>query len=139
MPRRGKVLRWGEAREGASNGGVPSTALQATIPEGNGSQQMLRVTQDVVQVRSWVEARDGWPCRRLDGRVALNFPGEICRGLEVGWGEFEPNFCAGRLVFVHDDVAGSRAWFIGSPGEAREFVSRVTGQDAPALERRAVA
>jgi hypothetical protein len=99
---------------------------------------MLQVTQDVVQVRRWAEERGGRPCRRLDGRIALNLPGDICRGVEVGWDEFEPVFCAGRLAFVHGD-AGSRTWFIGTQREAREFVAGLVGRDQPPPPARAVA
>jgi hypothetical protein len=84
---------------------------------------MWRVTQDVVEIRGWVQGRGGWPCRLLDGRIALNFPGERCRGLEIGWDEFGPNFCFGRCVFVYDDAAGAGGWFLGSAQEAHHFVS----------------
>lgn len=91
---------------------------------------MLRVTQDVVQVRRWAEERRGRPARRLDGRIALNLPGDICRGVEIGWDEFEPVFCAGRLAFAHGE-AGSDLWFIGTPREAREFLERMVGGGPP--------
>lgn len=99
---------------------------------------MLRVTQEVVRVRRWAEERGGTPCRRLDGRIALNLPGDICRGVGIGWDEFEPVFCAGRLAFAHGE-AGSRTWFIGTPLEAREFVTRIVGPDEPPAAARAVA
>jgi hypothetical protein len=101
-------------------------------------RNMLRVTQDVGLVRRWAEERGGRPCRRLDGRVALNLPGDICRGVEIGWDEFQPVFCAGRLAFVHGEE-GSRTWFIGTQREAREFTTRLLGHDEPPALARAVA
>jgi hypothetical protein len=83
---------------------------------------MLRVTQDVVEIRGWVQSRGGWPVRRLDGRIAIGFRGEVRRGVDIEWGEFEPNFCVGRWVFVYDDAPGSARWFLGSAEEARRYV-----------------
>ncbi len=98
---------------------------------------MLRATQDVLELRTWAQSRGGWPCRRLDGKIALNFPGEPCRGVEIGWDEFEPNFCVGRCVLVYDDSVGSTRWFIGNDEEARRFVSEreglAGGAPAPAM------
>jgi hypothetical protein len=98
---------------------------------------MLRVTQDVVEVRSWVESREGWPCRRLDGKLALNFPGEACRGVEVGWEEFEPNFLRGGCVLVYEDALGSRRCFLGSDAEARAFVAGERAAPRPPASARA--
>jgi hypothetical protein len=93
------------------------------IPEGEREQPMVQVTQDVVRVRSWVQSRSGWPCRRLDGGIAVAFPGDRCRGIEIGWGEFEPNFCARRYVLVHDDALGSTRCFLGTAEAARSFLA----------------
>ncbi|HEY6106654.1 MAG TPA: hypothetical protein VIV59_11760 [Anaeromyxobacteraceae bacterium] len=85
---------------------------------------MLRVTDDVLELRGWAESRGGWPSRDPDtGRLAIAFPGEAGGGVEIGWDEFEPTFCQGRCVFVYDDGMGSHRCFIGSEQEARAFAS----------------
>lgn len=81
---------------------------------------MLRITRTVSGVRSFAEARGAWPCRRLDGRLALGFRGDICRGVEIGWDEFEVNFCLGRYVLVWDDVPGATRAFVRSEQELTE-------------------
>jgi hypothetical protein len=94
---------------------------------------MLQITRAVSQVRSFAEARGAWPCRQLDGQLALGFRGEICRGVGIGWDEFEVNFCAGRCVLVWDDAPGStRAW-VRSESEARRAVAEEAGRARPAL------
>ena len=80
---------------------------------------MLRITRTVSEVRSFAESRNGWPCRRLDGRLALGFRGDICRGVEIGWDEFEVNFLLGRYVLVWDDAPGSTRAFVRSEQEWR--------------------
>ncbi len=89
---------------------------------------MLRVTDDISELRCWAEERGATPCRDpTTGRLALAFAGEPCPGLEVGWDEFEPTFCAARAVFVYDDGPGARHWYLGSEQEARAFVARARG------------
>ncbi len=91
---------------------------------------MLRVTDDVVELRRWAEARGGRPCRdEATGRLRIAFAGERCL-VDVGWEEFAPAFCAGRCVFVYDDAPGSRRHFIGPTDEAHAFLSRA-GASAP--------
>ncbi len=93
---------------------------------------MLRVTGDVVELRRWAESRGGRPCREAGtGRLRLEFGGG-CGELEVGWEEFEPNFCAGRCVFVYDDAPGAVRWFIGSEADAHEYVERCERRDLDA-------
>ncbi len=97
---------------------------------------MLRVTDDILEVRCWAEARGGRPCRDPEsGRLELAFPGEACSGIEVGWDEFEPTFCVARCVFVCDDAPGSRLCFIGSEPEARAWFEEEAraGAAAPAI------
>ncbi|HEU4383301.1 MAG TPA: hypothetical protein VFR85_07315 [Anaeromyxobacteraceae bacterium] len=85
---------------------------------------MLRVTDDVLELRRWAESRGGWPCRDpATGRLAVAFPGDVWDGVEIGWDEFEPTFCSGRCVFVYDDAWKSHRCFVGSEAEARAFVS----------------
>ncbi len=92
---------------------------------------MLRVTQDVVELRRWAEARGARPCREGDtGRIALVFAGEPCP-FPVGWDEFEPAFCASRSVFVYDEGPGSRRHLLGSEEEAHAFVSACASAAAP--------
>lgn len=88
---------------------------------------MLRITQGVGSVRRWTEERGGWPCRRLDGHLAVGFAGDICRGVEIGWAEFLATFCAQRAAFVLDDDQGSRSCFVGSPEEARRYLADRSG------------
>jgi hypothetical protein len=90
----------------------------------------LRFTKAVSEVRSWAQQRDAWPVRRLDGRLALGFSGDICRGVRIGWGEFEVNFCAGNCVLVLDETPGSTRSFVGPQPEAEHFVARLVAEDA---------
>ncbi len=84
---------------------------------------MLRVTSDVLELRRWVEARGGRPCRDArSGRLVIAFPGDACT-IEVGWDEFEPAFCASHCVFVCDDAPGGRCHFVGGMDEAEAFVA----------------
>lgn len=84
---------------------------------------MLRVTQDVVELRHWAESRGARPCRDPEsGRIGLAFPDGSCP-FPVGWDEFEPAFMYVRLVFVYDESPGSRRHFLGTVDEAHAFVS----------------
>ncbi len=91
---------------------------------------MLRVTDDVLELRHWAEERKGFPCRRPDGRIGLCF-GSRLDAVMIGWDEFEPTFCVGRCVLVYDDAPDCTRWFIGSAQEARAYVAaanpRLTG------------
>jgi hypothetical protein len=70
---------------------------------------MLRVTDDVLELRRWAEARGGSPCRdAASGRLRIAFADDPC-SVEVGWEEFEPAFCAARSVLVYDDESAARA------------------------------
>jgi len=89
---------------------------------------MLRVTQGVSVLRRWTEERQGWPCRRLDGRLAVGFAGQECLGIEIGWDEFEATFCAQGAAFVLDDAPDSRSCCVGPPEEARRFLADVQGR-----------
>jgi hypothetical protein len=92
---------------------------------------MYRVTQDVVELRRWAEARGAQPCRNTEtGRIALSFGGEPC-AFPVGWDEFEPTFMTCRSVFVYDDAPGSRQHFLGPEPEAHAFVTARTSGLAP--------
>lgn len=96
---------------------------------------MLRVTQDVVELRHWAESRGARPCRDpASGRIALSFPGDPC-AFPVGWDEFEPAFMFSRSVFVYDEAPGSRRHFLGSWDEAHAFVAKATGEAAARLDR----
>jgi hypothetical protein len=83
---------------------------------------MLRVTQDVVELRGWVQSRGGWPVRERDGRITVSYPGDRGRAAEIGWEEFEAVFCSCGWVLVYDDAPGSRRCLVGSVEEARAFV-----------------
>lgn len=85
---------------------------------------MLRVTQDVVELRHWAESRGARPCRDPGngGRIGLSFPDDSCP-FPVGWDEFEPTFMYSRSVFVYDESPGSRRHFLGTEDEAHAFVS----------------
>ncbi len=93
---------------------------------------MLRVTDDVLELRRWAEARGGRPCRdEASGRLRIAFPGDRC-AVDVGWDEFEPAFCAGRCVFAYDDAPGARRHFVGEVDEAHAFLARDGGAGAQA-------
>lgn len=98
---------------------------------------MLRITRAVTEVRSFAESRGAWPCRQLDGRLALGFRGEVCRGVGIGWDEFEVNFCAGRSVLVWDDTPGSTRASVQSESEARRALADEAGRSWQALPRAA--
>lgn len=84
---------------------------------------MLRVTEDVLEMRRWAETHGARPCRdAATGRLWLSMVDDPC-AFPVGWDEFEPAFCAGRCVFVYDDAPGSPRFFVGAQDEARRFVS----------------
>jgi hypothetical protein len=84
---------------------------------------MLRVTDDVLELRRWAEARGGRPCRDgTSGRLRVAFAGDSC-SVYVGWDEFEPAFCAGRCAFVYDDAPDARRHFIGTLDEAQAFLA----------------
>jgi len=83
---------------------------------------MLRVTQDLLETRRWVESRGGRPCRYPDGRIGLFFVGTAEPALLVGWDEFEANFRLGSCVIVYDDGPGCQDAFVGSVEEARDYV-----------------
>lgn len=100
---------------------------------------MLRVADGVSSIRRWTEERQGWPCRRVDGRLAVGFAGDACRGIEIGWDEFEVTYCAERAAFVLDDAPDSRTCFVGSPEEARRFLADLTGWAQPASSGRSEA
>jgi hypothetical protein len=86
---------------------------------------MLRVTEEVLEVRRWAECRGARPCRdEATGAPALASPAQPCPGgREVGWAEFEAAFCAGRCVLVYDDGPGGTRFFLGSVEAARAFVA----------------
>lgn len=83
---------------------------------------MLRVTDDLIEVRRWAEHRGGRPCRRLDGSLAFAFEGAGSPGLPIGWDEFEPNFVLERCVLVYDESPGSLRSFVGPAAEARAWI-----------------
>jgi hypothetical protein len=84
---------------------------------------VLRVTDDVLELRSWAEERGGQPCRQPDGRLTLCF-GSDPAARRVGWDEFEVAFLHEHRVFVHDDAPGCTHCFVGTADEARAFVER---------------
>ncbi|HEX9050463.1 MAG TPA: hypothetical protein VF841_08035 [Anaeromyxobacter sp.] len=91
---------------------------------------MLRVTDDVLELRRWAEARGGSPCRdAASGRLRIAFADDPCT-VGVGWAEFEPAFCAGRCVFVYDDAPGARRHFVGEREEALAFLGGGAGAAA---------
>ena len=93
---------------------------------------MLRVTNDIVELRHWAEERGGRPCRKEGtGRLSLVFAGELCDDVGVGWDEFEPTFCACHCVFVYDDAPDSTRHFIGCEDEARAYVAAAAGAQPP--------
>jgi len=96
---------------------------------------MLRVTEDVLEVRHWAEERGGSPCRRPDGHLTLCFGADPSPAIPVGWEEFEPNFMLGRCVLVYDDSPGCNHCLVGTMEEARAYVAaadpRLTGAATP--------
>jgi hypothetical protein len=88
---------------------------------------MLRVTQDVVEIRRWAEAREVRPCRDTrTGRLTLASPGEPCTE-PVGWEEFEPAFMHSHATCCYDDAPGARRSFVGAEHEVHAFLSRALG------------
>jgi hypothetical protein len=85
---------------------------------------MLRVTDDILELRTWAEERRGRPCRLPDGRLTLCFDAGEGPALPVGWGEFEVIFVGGHLAFVYDDAPGCNHCLVGSAEEARAYVRR---------------
>jgi hypothetical protein len=95
---------------------------------------MLRVTEDVLEVRRWAEFHGARPCRDADtGRLTLAVPGEACR-VDVGWDEWEPAFRWGRNLFVYDDSPGLRPHFVGDEAEARSWVAAALGRGGDAVQ-----
>jgi len=92
----------------------------------------LRISQEVHIVREWIGGRGGWPCRRLDGGLAVGFQGDICRGLGIGWDEFEVNFRIGGYALAFDEGVGSTRCFLGRLAEAVRFAEEGPGWTAPA-------
>lgn len=84
---------------------------------------MLRVTDDLLELRHWAEERGGFPCRRLDGTLALCFGDDERPGLTIGWDEFESNFVVCREALVYDDAPGCNRHFIGTVPQARAWVA----------------
>ncbi len=84
---------------------------------------MLRVTDDLIELRHWAEHRGGRPCRCLDGRPCLSFDFGADQPVPVGWDEFEAAFVLGRCVLAYDDAPGSRRCFIGTEPDVRAFVA----------------
>lgn len=92
---------------------------------------MLRVTEDLLEVRRWTEWHGARPCRDVrSGRLTLALPGEPC-ALDVGWDEWEPAFRWSRCVFVYDDAPSSApsVHFVGAEDEARAWLSARLGRD----------
>ncbi len=85
---------------------------------------MLRVTDDILEVRRWAEERGGRPCRDAGGRVGLCFGADPSPAACVGWDEFETNFEVSHDVLVYDDAPGCSHCFIGTAAEARAYVER---------------
>ena len=83
---------------------------------------MVRVTEDLIEVRRWAEHRGGQPCRRPDGSLAFAFRDAISPGLPVGWDEFETNFVLARCVLVYDESPGSPRCFVGPAESARAWI-----------------
>lgn len=84
---------------------------------------MLRVTDELVEVRRWAEARGARPFRHADGGLALE-QGEPDAAVAVDWGEFESAFRLGRSVAVFDEAPGSCTSYVGTKEEARAYVAR---------------
>jgi len=92
---------------------------------------VLRVTDDVLELRSWAEERGGRPCRQPDGRLTLCFGPDLGSAVHVGWDEFEITFLYDHRTFVYDDAPGFIHCFVGTTDEVRAHVAsyqpRVTG------------
>ena len=84
---------------------------------------MLRVTDDLIEVRHWAEHRGGRPCRRPEGSLALCFGATPDVGFPIGWDEFESNFVLGRYVLVYDEAPGSVRSFVGPEADARAYIA----------------
>jgi hypothetical protein len=84
---------------------------------------MLRVTDDLLELRRWAEVHGGAPCRRRDGTLTLCFGAPPDAALTVGWDEFEVNFVLRGNVLVYDDAPGCTHCFVGSLAEARAYVA----------------
>ncbi len=99
------------------------------------AEPMLRVTDDLMEVRHWAEHRGGRPCRRPDGIPCLSFAPDDDPPIPVGWDEFEAAFVLGRFVLAYDDAPGCKRCYIGTEREVRAFVStldpRTRGADGP--------
>jgi len=95
---------------------------------------MLRVTDEIVELRHVAEARGIWPHRHVNGSLAL-LPGEAISFFPVSWGEFEATFRIGRQVLVYDDAPGACSAFVGTAQEVRDYVARadprVSGSAGP--------
>jgi hypothetical protein len=83
---------------------------------------MLRVTEELIEVRRWAEHRKARPCRRLDGSLAIAFEDAAPPGLPVGWDEFETTFVLERCVLVYDESPGSHRYFVGPAQPARAWI-----------------
>jgi hypothetical protein len=115
--------------------GLPVDPPRAAVNRDPRRLAMLRVTQDVLEIRRWADAHHARPCRdAASGRLLLALAGEPCSALGVGWDEFEAAFLASRSVCVYDDSPGLRRVFVGAPDEAHRYVhgSGVVGDAAPA-------
>jgi len=89
---------------------------------------MLRVTDDVLEVRRWAERHGARPCRdRQTGRLELAAPGEPC-AVDVGWDEWEPTFRWSRCFLVYDDAPGFRPHFVGDEDAARDWLAVALGR-----------
>jgi len=89
---------------------------------------MLRVTDDILELRTWAEERGGRPGRLPDGRLVLGFaagPDPDARAaVPVDWGEFEATFVGSRRVVVYDDGPDLTRCFVGTAEEVRAYVRR---------------
>jgi hypothetical protein len=89
---------------------------------------MLRVTEDVLEVRRWAERHGARPCRDQEtGHLKLAMPGERCT-VDVGWAEWEPAFVWGRNVLVYDDAPGVGPHFVGDEAQARRWLAAARGR-----------
>jgi hypothetical protein len=84
---------------------------------------MLRVTEELGELRRWAEQHGGAPCRKRDGTLALCFGAVPDIALPVDWGEFETNFVLARCVLVYDDAPGCTHCFVGPLADARAYVA----------------